>query len=125
MSRRVARRLISFASIAAITGLSPCSFTLTARAAGATTTLTNSALQRLDHATLVGPVDPAKVIGIGVGVSRPNPAGEAAYIHGAYDPTSPQYHQFLTPAAFEASFGVSAQSVQALTAWLQGGGLAV
>jgi subtilase family serine protease len=34
------------------------------------------------------------------------------------DPTSPQYHQWLTPAEFDADFGRTSQEVQTITNWL-------
>jgi subtilase family serine protease len=41
------------------------------------------------------------------------------------DPKSPQYHQWLTPAAYGARFGASEAAVAALSRWLQGNGLRV
>src|SRR5260370_39736415 len=35
------------------------------------------------------------------------------------DPSSPQYHQWLTPEQFAGRFGLSENDLQQITAWLQ------
>jgi len=41
------------------------------------------------------------------------------------DPTSPQYHQWLAPAEFDADFGRTSQEVQTITNWLTGQGFQI
>ena len=41
------------------------------------------------------------------------------------DPSSPEYHQWLTPAEFGRRFGPSQNDLAALTAWLKGQGFTV
>lgn len=41
------------------------------------------------------------------------------------DPTSPQYHHWLTPTEFGAQFGVAAEDIQSVTQWLQMHGFSV
>ena len=41
------------------------------------------------------------------------------------DPTSPRYHQWLTPAQFAAQFGLSSADIAKVTAWLTGQGFTV
>ncbi|HYL01534.1 MAG TPA: protease pro-enzyme activation domain-containing protein [Steroidobacteraceae bacterium] len=41
------------------------------------------------------------------------------------DPKSPEYHKWLTPAAYGARFGASPATVAAVTQWLQGNGFTV
>ena len=41
------------------------------------------------------------------------------------NPSSPNYHRWLTPAQYADRFGVSAEDVSKITQWLQGQGLAV
>jgi len=41
------------------------------------------------------------------------------------NPSSPQYHQWLTPAQFGAQFGISAADLATVTNWLQAQGLTV
>src|SRR5436305_2766183 len=42
-----------------------------------------------------------------------------------HDPSSPQYHQWLTPAEFGARFGIADDDVGEVTAWLTRGGFTV
>jgi pseudomonalisin len=67
----------------------------------------------------------SEVLHIGVGLTPPNAAGEAALEQAMYDPASPQYHAFLTPSAFAAEFGVPASTVSAVSSWLTSGGLEI
>jgi hypothetical protein len=71
------------------------------------------------------PAPAAQVLHIGVGINPPNAAAAAAYSRAVYDPSSAEYHHFLTPAQYAASFGVPAATVQAVQSWLTGGGLQV
>jgi pseudomonalisin len=73
----------------------------------------------------LGAPDPATVIHIGVGLADGDPAGEAAMIHAVYDPRSPLFHHFLTPAQAAARFGVAPAVRDRLVSWLTGGGLEV
>ena len=41
------------------------------------------------------------------------------------DPTSPNYHKWLTPEEFADRFGISAQDINTLTAWLRSQGFTV
>ena len=94
--------------------------------AGATssgTQLVPSVLSGLSLATLDGPAPATQEISIGVSVQRPNAAGEEALYGELYDPSSPEYEQFLTPAEFNQEFGVPAAESSAIGDWLQGGGL--
>ena len=49
----------------------------------------------------------------------------ASLLAAQQDPTSPQYHQWLTPDNFAARFGVAASDLAATEAWLQGQGFSV
>jgi len=79
----------------------------------------------LSSATLVGPADPTRTIGIGVGLTGANPAGVDAYIASAYDPASLSYGQFLDPSEYEAQFGVPADRYSSTASWLASTGMAV
>jgi hypothetical protein len=52
-----------------------------------------------------------------------DPAGLDALVAAQYDPGSPQYHHWLTPASFEARFGPSGDTVAEATTWLRQRGL--
>lgn len=47
------------------------------------------------------------------------------FIDQLHDPKSPNFHQWLTPAAFGEHFGVSQQDLQTITGWLESHGLQV
>jgi subtilase family serine protease len=42
-----------------------------------------------------------------------------------YDPNSPQYHQWLTPAQFGTTYGVSETDIETVTNWLQNQGFTI
>jgi pseudomonalisin len=94
-------------------------------AAGGTAVLANDAVRNLGTATLVGSVPAGQPVTVGVFLRNPNQAAEDAYVQQLYDPSSPNYRNFLDPDAFNTQFGVPAASLQAAQAWLQGAGLAV
>jgi hypothetical protein len=48
-----------------------------------------------------------------------------ALLAGQHDPNSPNYHQWITPEEYADRFGMSAQDMAKITAWLQGQGLKV
>lgn len=52
-------------------------------------------------------------------------AGLDAFLAEQQTPSSPNYHRWLTPEQFADRFGLSANDVGKLTAWLQGAGLTV
>jgi subtilase family serine protease len=62
---------------------------------------------------------------VGVFLSNPNQAAEDAYARQLYDPSSPNYGNYLDPDTFNSEFGVPAANFQAAESWLQGAGLTV
>ncbi|MGA2277419.1 MAG: choice-of-anchor D domain-containing protein [Terracidiphilus sp.] len=42
-----------------------------------------------------------------------------------YDPTSPEYHHWLTPAEFGANYGISESDLETVTNWLQSQGFSI
>jgi kumamolisin len=93
--------------------------------ADGTTLLTHDVVRHLGNATLLGPVDPAQTITVGVYLDNPNQAAEDAYLAQLNDPTSANYEQYLEPDEFAAQFAVPVANRQAAEAWLAGGGLTV
>jgi pseudomonalisin len=92
---------------------------------GPTTTLGNAVVHNLSLATLTGSVPASQTVTVGVFLSNPNQAAEDAYAEQLYDPSSPNYGNYLDPGTFNAQFGVPASRFEAAEAWLQGAGLAV
>lgn len=84
-----------------------------------------SVLSGLSLATLLSPAPADHVMTIGVSVRRPDaPAVNQLYTE-LYDPSNPLYHHFLTPAQFDAQFGLPPGQVAAVEHWLSAGGLKV
>ena len=86
---------------------------------------TSNLLPGLANATDLGPADASAPMSLVVGLSRPDPAGENAYLAAENNPQSPLYHQFLSPSAFAAKFGVPSSTRSAVISWLTSGGLHV
>ena len=97
----------------------------TSQAAGAGTHMVPAVLAGLPLATSVGPAPAGEELTIGVSLQRPNTSGELQLYKELYDPSSPVYGQFLSPAQFDQEFGVPASSSSAVESWLQGGGLTI
>ncbi|HZT93169.1 MAG TPA: S53 family peptidase [Gaiellaceae bacterium] len=92
---------------------------------GATTTLSNDVVHNLSLATLNGSLPASQPVTVGVFLSNPNQAAEDAYVKQLYDPSSPNYGNYLDPDTFNTEFGVPASNFQATQSWLQGQGLTV
>src|ERR1700712_4971596 len=87
--------------------------------------LQHNALSRLDRATRLGAAPATQRLTIGISLARPDQAGEQALLKRLFDRSSPDYHQFLTPAQFAARFGVPATTRDATRAWLTDAGLTI
>jgi len=82
-------------------------------------------LPGLPLATKLGAAPATHRLRIGVAIKRPDTAGELALEHAMYDPSSPDYHHFLTPAEFQRRFGVKPAQTAAVERWLTGAGLSL
>jgi pseudomonalisin len=91
----------------------------------ASTHLVPGYLEGLPLASRVAAAPAARVMTIGVELQRPNTAGELALYSEMYKRGSAEYHHFLTPAEFNARFGVPAAQTAAVSHWLTAGGLSI
>jgi pseudomonalisin len=91
----------------------------------ASATLSNAVVHNLSLATLTGSVPASQTVTVGVFLKNPNQAAEDAYVKQLYDPSSPNYGNYLDPDTFNTQFGVPAANLQAVESWLQGAGLTV
>lgn len=85
-------------------------------------TLPNSHTTRINGATDLGAVAPDKLLtGITLVFSRSSAQEQAlqSLLAAQLDPSSPQFHQWLTPAQFGAQFGLADADLAAAQAWLQ------
>jgi pseudomonalisin len=79
----------------------------------------------LAHATKRGAAKPSQTMEIGVGLKDPRAGAEQALMAAQQNPASPQYHQFLTPAQYDARFAVPHTDFARTLAWLRGGGATI
>ena len=80
------------------------------------------------QATSSQPVDPAFMMSHMILTLRPDAAQQAALdqlLVQQYDPASVNFHKFLTPEQFAASFGASLNDVAKVTSWLESEGFQV
>ncbi|HZU80441.1 MAG TPA: protease pro-enzyme activation domain-containing protein [Acidimicrobiales bacterium] len=86
---------------------------------------TSNLLAGLSHATRLGSAPAGQQLTIDVGLAQPmaTAAAEKAYTAALYQPGSALYHHFLTPAQFNARFGVPSATVRAAEAWVTSSGM--
>jgi pseudomonalisin len=84
-----------------------------------------SVLSGLSLATLEGPAPATTVMRVGVSVLLPDQAGQNQLYDEIYDPSSPQYHHFLTPAQFQQQFGLPSSEISAIESWLTSTGMSI
>ena len=77
------------------------------------------------NAQNLGPESPSKVINITVRLQQHNIAERDALLKQLYDPKSPLYHQWLTPAEYAARFGPTAQEAAVVKEFLASHNLTV
>jgi subtilase family serine protease len=94
-------------------------------ALGPATPLSNDVVQNLSLATLQGAMPLSQTVTVGIFLSNPNQAAEDAYVKQLYDPSSPNYGNFLDPDTFNTQFGVPAANFQVAESWAQSRGLTV
>jgi len=82
-------------------------------------------LYGLSSATLLHSAPANQQLMVGIGVQRRNTAGEVALYNEMYDPSSPEYHHFLTPEQFNARFGVTTATQSAVRSWLTSTGVRI
>ena len=93
--------------------------------ASGTQRLAADVLPGLDLVSPLGDAPASKVLQIGVGLSLPDLAAAKAYEQSEYDPSSANYHHFLTPAQFDSRFGVPPSTYDSVVSWLRSGGLTI
>lgn len=112
------------AGITALLTVIPVALSLAPASADAPVRLGINSLD-LTGRTLLGPVDPASPVTVGLAIDGRDEPGLARLSHDLYDRASTQYHRFLTPAQFTERFGVQPDRRAAILSWLTGGGLEI
>ena len=85
---------------------------------GATATLATS----LQGATLTGNAPASAPVRLAVTLQPQNAAAEQAALRAMYQPGSATFHQFLSPAQWEAAYAPTAAQASAVTSYLSGNG---
>jgi pseudomonalisin len=68
---------------------------------------------------------PAQSLTVTLSLPLRNQSGLTSLISGLTNPSSPTYHQYLTPAAFASQFSPTSDTVNAVTSWAASAGLTV
>ncbi|HXA30571.1 MAG TPA: S53 family peptidase [Candidatus Angelobacter sp.] len=87
--------------------------------------LTRAVIPGLGNATRLQALPTSQKIQVGVALTDPNAAAEQAAAAAVYDPASPAYHQFFTPAQWQASFGLPQATYSGVVSQLTAQGLRV
>jgi len=72
-----------------------------------------------------GHLDRTKVLHLAIGLPPRNPAALNTLLQDLYNPASPSYHKYLTPAEFAAQFGPTESDYQTIVAFAKAQGLKV
>lgn len=125
-SKKLLKAAGGILTASAISGLGLLSAAGTAAAApaGSTVVLGGEVVHNLSSFRDLGPVAASTPMTVGVEMAGNTAARDAAY-QALFDPASPDYHHFYTPASFEAAFGVSQAEAQTVRAYAVRDGLRV
>ena len=77
------------------------------------------------HAALVGPLVPEQRMNLSIMLPLRNQPGLTGLLSRLYDPSSPDYHHFLSVAQFTEQFGPTAEDYQAVVDFAQAKGFTV
>jgi N-acetylneuraminic acid mutarotase len=73
----------------------------------------------------LGPLDPGQQLHLAIGLPAQNLQGLEDLLQDIYDPTSTNFHHYITPAEFRASFGPTEADYQAVVAFAQANQLTI
>lgn len=77
------------------------------------------------QAQLLSAASPSQQLNLSVGMQLRNTSALDGLLSSLNDPTSPQYHQYLSPAQFEQLFAPTSDQVQQVVSFLQSQGFSV
>src|SRR5580698_1587081 len=72
-----------------------------------------------------GPYNPQQMLRLVFSLKPPHMQEEEEFLRQLQDPTSPQYHQYLTEQQWNQRFAPKTQDEQAVVAWAQSQGLSI
>jgi pseudomonalisin len=119
-SRLVRCGLAAGATLSVLVAVGTTAGTSASAAAGAATTwvATSTAATVVQGATLTGDAPASAPVSLAVTLKPQNAAAEQSALKAMYQPGSPTYHQFLTPAQWEAAYAPTTAEVDAVTSYL-------
>ncbi|MBV9485588.1 MAG: S8/S53 family peptidase [Frankiaceae bacterium] len=112
-------------TVAATAGHAAASQRMGAGPVTATMTLAGDVVPGLLTHRDLGRTSPTRQLIVDLNLTRPDVAGEKALWNAMYTKGDPSYHHFLTPAQFDARFGVAPQTYAAVRTWATRAGLDV
>jgi kumamolisin len=77
------------------------------------------------EATLISPMDARRLLRLDIVLALRDPDGLKGFLADIYDPASPNYHRYITPAGFAGRFGPSQQDYDAVLAFARTNGFTV
>ncbi|HUD84130.1 MAG TPA: protease pro-enzyme activation domain-containing protein, partial [Candidatus Saccharimonadales bacterium] len=77
------------------------------------------------HLTTVGRLEATRELKLAIGLPLRNRDGLTNLLQRIYDPASPDYHHYLTPAQFAETFGPTEEDYRAVTAFAKANGFKV
>ncbi|MGD1087065.1 MAG: protease pro-enzyme activation domain-containing protein, partial [Verrucomicrobiota bacterium] len=77
------------------------------------------------HLTAVGRLEGSRELKLAIGLPLRDKEGLTNLLQRIYDPASPDYHHYLTPAQFAERFGPTEEDYRAVTAFAAANGLKV
>ena len=89
------------------------------------TPLRGGDVRLLKHAQLLGAVSGQRQLDLSVGLALNNQDELDSLLRDLYNPASPRFHQFLTPAEFAAAFGPTPDQQQQVVDYLRNLGFSV
>src|SRR5580698_8550505 len=122
-SRRMrSRTLLTIAGAAAVFTLY---LAIMPHAASAQTQALSGNHPQTDALTMSSRADASLPLNIHISFAPRNPAMLAKLLTDLQDPASPQYHQWLSPTAFNSKFGRTADEISDVRQWLSTQGMSV
>ena len=79
----------------------------------------------MQQAHLLQSTNPSQQLNLSIGMQLRNPSGLDSLLGDIYDPSSPQYHQYLTPDQFNQLFAPTSDQVQQVVSYLQSQGMTI
>jgi subtilase family serine protease len=126
VSRRISRsRFTLTAALGAATAVSLVTGAPAQAATSSTAVLAGTQPSWATPQADVGAAPSATPVSVEVYLASRNPSALAAYATSVSDPSSADYHHYLTPDQQNAQFGPSGAQVSAVQSWLTGAGLKV